>query len=146
MSKEQNKAVSKRWHEAWGTSEIGSAYRECLAPDFTAEFFGQGKVDRATYIERDQEFARGFSDLKITVEELVAEDDRVMVRMTWRGRHTGKVLGIPPTGKRFEVAGFAVDRFREGQVVEHVPLFDQLALFQQLGVVRAQPGASPQVT
>jgi steroid delta-isomerase-like uncharacterized protein len=142
MSTEQNKAVSRRWHEAWGTSEIASAYDECLAPDFTAEFFGQGKVDRATYIERDQEFARGFTDLSITVEELVAEDDRVMVRMTWRGRHTGEVVGIPPTGRRFEVAGFAVDRFRGGRVVEHVPLFDQLALLQQLGVVPAHPGAS----
>jgi steroid delta-isomerase-like uncharacterized protein len=142
MDLEHNKAVSRRWHEAWGTSTITAAYNECLAPDFTADFFGQGKVDRATYIERDQEFARAFSDIRITVEELVAEDDRVMVRMTWRGRHTGQALGIPPTGKRFEVAGFAVDRFRAGRVVEHLPLFDQLALLQQLGVVADRPGAS----
>ena len=136
----RNKAVSKRWHEAWGTSGIVAAYRECLAADFTADFFGQGRVDRATYIARDQEFASGFSDAGITVEEMVAEDDRVMARMTWRGRHTGTILGTPATGRRFEVAGFAVDRFRDGQVIEHVPVIDQLALLRQLGLDPAKAG------
>ncbi|MGH3992247.1 MAG: ester cyclase, partial [Pseudonocardiaceae bacterium] len=135
-----NKAVSRQWHEAWGTSGITAAYAECLAPEFTAEFFGQGTVDRATYIARDQEFAAGFSDIRMTVEELAAEGDRVMVRMTWRGRHTGDALGFPATGRRFEVAGFAVDRFRSGKVIAHVPLFDQLGLLRQLGVAAVPEG------
>jgi steroid delta-isomerase-like uncharacterized protein len=140
MGLEQNKAVSRRWHEAWGTSGITAAYAECLDPEFTAQFFGQGTVDRATYIARDQEFAAGFSDIRITVEEMVAEADRVMVRMIWRGRYTGDVLGFPPSGRRFEVAGFAVDRFRSGKVIRHAPLFDQLGLLRQLGGVTLPEG------
>jgi predicted ester cyclase len=55
--------------------------------------------------------------------------------MTWRAVHTGTFQGIQPTGRRFEIMGFAVDRFRQGRVVEHVPLFDQFSLFQQLGLI-----------
>src|SRR5688500_4913951 len=125
MSSERNKTIARRWHEAWGTSAITAAYAECLASDFKALFFGQGWVDRDTYILRDQAFAAAFSDTRISVEQLVAEGEIVMSRMTWRGRHTGAFQGIPATGKQFEIMGFAVDRLRDGRVIEHVPLFDQ---------------------
>jgi predicted ester cyclase len=134
MSPEQNKSISKRWHEAWGTPALQQAYDRYLSEDFRALFFGQGWVDRATYIQRDQEFLTGFSDVRIVVEEAVAEGDVVMSRMKWTGVHTGAVPGIPaPTGKRFEIMGFGMDRFRDGKVVEHIPLFDQASLVQQLG-------------
>jgi steroid delta-isomerase-like uncharacterized protein len=133
LETEKNKSIARRWHEAWGTSDIRAAYDECLAPDFRAQFFGQGWVDRDTYIRLDQEFAAAFSDSHITVDEIVAEGDIVMSRMTWRGVHTGPFQDIQPTGKRFEIMGFAVDRFDQGRVVEHIPLFDQFSLFQQLG-------------
>jgi steroid delta-isomerase-like uncharacterized protein len=129
---ERNKHTSRRWHESWGTDAIEAAYAECLAPEFTAQFFGQGVVDRDSYIRQDRNFAKAFSDTSIKVEDIVAEGDTVMVRMTWRGTHSGEMLGIPATGKRFEVSGFALDRFRDGRVVEHIPLFDQPSLLRQL--------------
>jgi predicted ester cyclase len=135
LEAEKNKSIARRWHEAWGTSAIAAAYDECLASDFRAQFFGQGWVDRATYIRLDQEFAAAFSNSHITVDESVAEGDTVMSRMTWRAVHTGTFQGIQPTDRRFEIMGFAVDRFRNGRVVEHVPLFDQFSLFQQLGLI-----------
>ena len=46
MNIDDNKAVSKRWHEAWGTNQIAGAYADCLAPSFRARFFGQGWIDR----------------------------------------------------------------------------------------------------
>lgn len=142
MSAAENKRVSRRWHEAWGTPELQSAYAECLAPDFRALFFGMGWVDRNTYLERDQEFLRGFSEVRITVEDAVAEEDAVMCRMTWRGMHSREVAGLAATGARFEIMGFAIDRFRDGMVVEHVPLFDQLGLYVQLGLIK-DPLAEP---
>lgn len=131
---ERNKAVSRRWHEAWGTPDITDAYGECLAPEFRALFFGQGWVDRATYIQQDQEFLRAFSDVRLSVDEAVAEGDIVMVRMTWRAIHSGEMLGLAPTERSFEIMGFGRDRFVNGRVIEHIPLFDQFSLFQQLGV------------
>ena len=137
MSTEKNKETSRRWHEAWGTPRIAAAYEECLAPDFRALFFGQGWVDKATYTRRDQEFGQAFRDIRITVDEMVAEGDVVMCRMTWRAVHVGSLPGLPATGKAFEVGGFSLDRFRDGRVVEHRPLFDQYALMQQLGLLPA---------
>jgi len=132
MSVEQNKAVSKRWHEAWGTPKIKAAYEECLAPEFRALFFGQGWVDRAKYIEGDQTFLSAFADIRITVEEIVGENDLVICRLRWRARHVGPILGIEATGRDFDVGGFAQDRFRDGRVIEHIPLFDQAGLMRQL--------------
>jgi predicted ester cyclase len=140
MSIERNKAVARRWHEAWGTDAITAAYAECLASDFKALFFEQGWLDRDTYILHDQAFAAAFSDTRISVEESVAEGEIVMSRMTWCGRHTGAFQGIPVTGKQFEIMDFAVDRFRSWCVIEHVPLFDQFSLLQQLDVL---PGLKP---
>jgi predicted ester cyclase len=136
---ERNKATSKRWHEAWGTDAIDDAYETCLAPDFTAEIFGQGVVGRDEYIARERAFVAAFSDSRITIEEMVGEGDTVMVRMTWEARHTGEVLGIAPTGRPFRISGFAADRHRDGKVVEHVRLFDRPSLLRQLG---AAPGGS----
>ena len=141
MSVAQNKAVSRRWYEAWGTDAIETACAECLAADFVAHFSGQGTLDRATYIRLDREFAAAFRDSRIMVDELIGENDTIATRMRWCAMHTGKILGVAPTGKRFEIAGFAMDRFRGGRVIEHFPLFDQLSMLQQLGVVERPPHA-----
>jgi predicted ester cyclase len=128
----RNKETSRRWHEAWGTNGLEAAYEACLAPDFRALFFGQGWVDRDRYIERDRAFLAAFADVEVAVEDLAEEHDLVFCRMRWRGRHTGDIPGAKASGRRFEIMGFAQDRFRDGRVVEHIPLFDQAKLYEQL--------------
>jgi predicted ester cyclase len=135
---DEHKVISRRWHEAWGTPAIDAAYAECLADDFRANFFARGWISRDAYIRYDRRFAAAFSNTRMLVQEAVAEGDLVMSRMIWRGVHTGPIEGAPePTHKPFEVVGFALDRFRERRIVEHVPLFDQYTLFDQLGLLRA---------
>lgn len=56
LSVTRNKETSKRWHEAWGTPQLEPAYRDCLHDDFQTDVFGQGKVDKPTYMTRDTEF------------------------------------------------------------------------------------------
>jgi predicted ester cyclase len=136
---DRNKAISKRWHEAWGTNAIDDEYEAWFAPDFTAEILGLGVVDRDEYIARDRAFRAAFSDSCISIEEIVGESDTVMVRMTWEARHTGEIFGIAPTGRRFMISGFAADRFRDGRIVGHVRLFDRASLLGQLGEA---PGGS----
>jgi predicted ester cyclase len=71
-------------------------------------------------------------DLRIAVEDVIAEDDKVAVRLTSSARHTGTFMGMPPTGKRYTISEIHIFRIRNGQVAEHWHEFDKLSLMQQL--------------
>jgi predicted ester cyclase len=75
-----------------------------------------------------------FSDFELTIDDLVAQGDQVWIRATGRGLNTGNVLGRPPTGRRFEITVFDQMRFRDGRLVEHWGVPDQLHLLMQLGL------------
>jgi len=76
-----------------------------------------------------------FPDLHYEIEELVAGEDAVAVRTTMRGSHRGDFFGLPPTGRSFEVQQMTIERFREGKIVGHHRVTDELSLLKQLGVV-----------
>jgi steroid delta-isomerase-like uncharacterized protein len=76
-----------------------------------------------------------FPDLQITIEDQLADGDKVATRWTARGTHTGAFQGIPPTGKRGSMTGIDIDRIADGRVVECWMNSDDLGLLQQLGVV-----------
>lgn len=138
MSTEQNKVNARHWHEAFGTKELPAMYAEYLAPDFVAHFPGvPGPLNREAYIQFDSMFAAAFSDNHITIEDQIAEGDKVVSRLTWRAVHTGDFQSIPPTSKQIMVTGVAIERFKDGKVVEHWAYFDQMGMMQQLGVVPA---------
>lgn len=75
-----------------------------------------------------------FSKLSYNIHEMVAEDDRVMLRMTYSGVHDGEFFGIEPTGNRFEVEQYLVFRLADGKIVQNRWLGDYLGLFKQLDV------------
>jgi steroid delta-isomerase-like uncharacterized protein len=77
-----------------------------------------------------------FPDLQYRINQLVAGDDAVAVRVTLSGTHRGDFFGNAPTGKRFEVTQTNIERFRDGKIVEHWRNTDELALLRQLGLVR----------
>ena len=66
--------------------------------------------------------------------------DKVVSRVTYRGTHTGDLMGIPATGKPVTVSAIIIDKFSDGKIVESWRLFDQMAMMQQLGVIPA-PGS-----
>jgi steroid delta-isomerase-like uncharacterized protein len=78
-----------------------------------------------------------FPDLHITIEDQIAEGDRVMTRWTARGTHTGEFQGILPTGKQIRMAGTDIDRIADGKTVECWILVDELSMMQQLGAIPA---------
>lgn len=88
-----------------------------------------------------KEAARGyreaFPDLRMTAEEVVAQDDLVAVRWTARGTHQGELFGIAPTGKEATVTGMTIDRWSGGKIAESWTNWDTLGLLQQLGAVPA---------
>jgi steroid delta-isomerase-like uncharacterized protein len=84
----------------------------------------------------------GFPDLRMEVEDVVADGARVVARVRFTGTHRGEFMGMPATGKKVDVQ--LIDMFRfgdDGLVDEHWGVIDALAMMQQLGVVPAGPGA-----
>jgi predicted ester cyclase len=76
-----------------------------------------------------------FPDIHFTIEDQIAEGDRVVTRWTARATHTGPFQGMPPTGRQVRMAATDVDRIANGKVVECWSQMDDLSLMQQLGVV-----------
>ena len=77
---------------------------------------------------------------QFTIEDVIAEGDRVVVRWTNSGTHVGEFAGIPPTGRAFSIAGVDIYRIAESRLAEHWHVVDQLAMLGQLGVL---PQSSP---
>ncbi len=78
-----------------------------------------------------------FPDLKITIEEQVADGDRVATRWSARGTHRGELMGMPATGKQATVTGITIDKIENGRIAESWTNWDTLGMLQQLGVAPA---------
>jgi steroid delta-isomerase-like uncharacterized protein len=87
-------------------------------------------------------FRAAFPDLHSTVEDQVAEGDKVVTRWTSRGTHRGAFNGIPPTGKPITLTGIVIDRIANGQYAETWFQADMLGMLQQLGVIPAPEQAT----
>ncbi len=84
-----------------------------------------------------QKYLAGFPDGRITVDDQIAEGDKVATRWTGRGTQTGEIAGIAPTGKQVTVAGLTISRLEGGKVVEEWTTWDTLGMLMQLGAVPA---------
>lgn len=80
-------------------------------------------------------YRNAFPDLRFTVDEQIAEGDKVVTRWTGHGTHKGELAGIPATGKSSTVTGLSVDKFVNGKITESWGIFDQFGMMQQLGVI-----------
>ena len=88
---------------------------------------------------------RAFPDMKWSVEEQIADENKVLTRFIWSGTHQGEFLGIPATNRVVRVWGMVIDRFEGRKVKSTRILLDTLSMMQQLGVVPAAPesGSNP---
>ena len=80
-----------------------------------------------------------FPDGHLTLEDMVAEGDRVAARWTFQGTHRGQFMGIAATDKAVSISGIEIERFAGGRIVEHWEQADIMSLMQQLGAIPA-PG------
>ena len=78
-----------------------------------------------------------FPDLNATIEDMVAEGDKVAIRITWKGTQKGDFMGVPPTGKSVSFGVMDIVRVAEGKCVEHWGETDFMGLMQQLGAIPA---------
>jgi predicted ester cyclase len=80
---------------------------------------------------------QGFPDLRVTIEDMIAEGDKVVIRFTTHGTQQGALGSIPPTGKQVAVPTIEITRIADGKIVEDWGLDDRLGMLQQLGLVPA---------
>jgi steroid delta-isomerase-like uncharacterized protein len=141
----QNKAVAKRFLEAWNARDL-DAFDQIVASDAEdhdpqnpfPELRGPEGARRGAEI-----YQTAFSDGRFDVEQQLAEGDFVITRWTARGTNDGEVMGMPPTGKTVECAGITIDRIAGGKIAETWTCWDTLGMMQQLGAVpEAQPASA----
>ena len=131
MSLEENKALVRReQEELWTYTGDLDAAEELFAPE-QAEAAGQEASD----------FRRGFPDVVSTIEDLIAEGDKVTARWRARATHRGEYVGVPPTGKEVEFTGISVYRIEGNRIAESWTVEDELGLMRQIGAI-PEPGQS----
>ena len=137
MSIENNKALARQLTELLDKGDE-EKLNELLSPDFVSHFAGLNQpLNREQYILVNRAAKTAFNDLRRTVEDLIAEGDKVAVRITARGTHTGMFQGIVATGKLTKITGIAIRRIADGKIIEEWVVNDQLGLMQQLGFFRS---------
>jgi ketosteroid isomerase-like protein len=130
---ERNKALYRRWFTDVVSRGDMAAAQELLAADYRLHFPGMpGPVDRDGHLRLVAMFRSGFPDWVETVEDVVAEDDRVVARVVGRGTHLGKFQGVRPTGRQVSATGIGIGRVVGGQIVESWAAYDALGLLEQL--------------
>jgi predicted ester cyclase len=136
MTAETNKATIRRIVEEIQNGDNLALIDELAAPTFVNHTPAPGlSPDREGIKQLLSMFRAAFPDGVMTIEDMIAEGDKVVSRKTYRGTHQGEFLGIPPTGRQVSVGLIDIMRLVDGQVVEHWSVGDDLGMLQQLGVL-----------
>ena len=137
MSKE-NVALIHRWFEEVWNKGRADAIEEMFAADGVAYGLGEAGIDvhgPATFKPFFERLCGAFPELKITIEDALAEGDKVAARWSARMIHRGDHLGIAATGRKVAVTGMSIVRIRDGKIVEAWNNWDMLGLMQQIGAI-----------
>ncbi len=134
---EQNKAIVRRlFEELWNKGNLSLADQlftpNYIHHDSSSPDFGRGPESER---KRATLYRTAFPDLRLTIEDLIAEGDTVMARWSCHGTHKGDLNGMAPTGKQFTISGVTIARLLNGKLAEGYVNWDALGLMQQLGVV-----------
>ena len=136
MSTEQNKAIARRYAEElqdfWRTGDLS----------FVDRIFDSNYIQHVPGVPASMSVKQifvalraGIPDFQTTIEDLIAEGDRVAVRISWQGTHKGELMGIPPTGKHVKVTEMQIYRIANGKIVERWVESDVFGMMQQLGII-----------
>jgi len=138
MLTETNKTVSRRFFdEAFSKGQL-NVLDEIIAKDHVNS--GPGSLPGLpTGPEGTKQlvtvYRNAFPDVHFTIDEQIAEGEKVITRWTAHGTHQGELAGLPATGKSSTVTGIAIDRIVNGKIAESWGIFDQFGMMQQLGVI-----------
>jgi steroid delta-isomerase-like uncharacterized protein len=143
MSIEENKALARRMVEAWNRGDL-AALDDLIAPDYVFHDPADPALPPGPRGAKAQvtAFRAAFPDLRLTVEDEIAEGAKVVQRLTATGTHRGPFAGVPATGKPVTMSSIEVLRVERGKIAEHWDEFDMAGLLRQLGVLPVSEAAS----
>lgn len=138
MSAQDNTAVVRRYYDEVLNHGRVSTLTDLAVEDYVEHdpFPGQGD-GRADLQRRVETLLGAFSPCSFVLEDVVAEGDRVVVRWTSTGTHSGEFLGMPATHRDYTISGIDIHRLEGGRMAEHWHVVDQLSQLQQLGMLPA---------
>ena len=139
MSTQKNVAAVHRLYDELNKGNV-DVIDEILDPSFVphGETMGldQSSSDRREAMKRGILSSRGgLPDLVVMVEDTIAEGDKVVCRLTYRGTHTGNLANVAPTGRQITFTAIAINRFANGKIVERWFNSDELGMMRQVGLV-----------
>ena len=140
---EENKARVRSAFDEFINKQNLDVVPEYVAPNFVGHYPGFPLVEGAEGFRQFlSKYNTAFSNNQVTIEDIIAEGDRVALRLTFRATHTGEFAGIPPTGKQIQLTAINFFHIVDGKAVEQWANQDDIGLLQQLGVMPPPPGGS----
>ena len=145
---QDNKALARRWFDEVWNNRNKAVIHELAHPAVKTYGLGEGGAPGGVeqlipFIDR---FLTAFPDIKISVDDVLADGDQTAVRLHATGTHTGGGMGVPATGRKINVSGIIWMRWKDGQIIEGRNEFDAYGMMQQLTAPDAPDGGAPLAT
>lgn len=131
MNEHENKTLIRAWlaaADAGFSADFGSFF----VPEYRGHLSGRIHMDLEELVRLERGFAAGFSDVKRTIDDLLAVEDKVVLRLTTTAIHTGEWQGIAPTARRVTFTGMVIYRIQNGRIAESWGELDFGSLWRQL--------------
>jgi predicted ester cyclase len=132
---EQNKQLARDYFrafldrdEAWWQAHIAPTFRR-NDPGLPFEVIGPAGVRQLA-----DALHPGIPDMRLPIDDVIAEGEKVLVRLRVQGTHGGDLMGVPASGRKIDIAVLDLFQFRDGTLIEHWALLDNLGLLRQIGV------------
>ncbi|HJX93168.1 MAG TPA: ester cyclase [Pyrinomonadaceae bacterium] len=136
---QDNKALTERWFEEVWNKGRAEAIREMVTEDLVIHGLSDAKGEAIkgvkAFDEFHSQFVNAFPNIQVTVDDLIAEGDKVAARCTVRAKHTGDALGVAATHADVDFTGIAIVRINGGKIVEAWNNFDFMKMNRQLGII-----------
>ena len=130
----QNKEIAHRFiEEVWNQGKL-DAVDDIVTNDIVIHSAGRDIEGIESFKKYIMSYRNAFPDIKFTIEEQIAQGDKVAERYAIRSTHQGELQGIPPTGKQIKIVSIDITRFLDGKMVERWGEFDSIGLMMQLGM------------
>jgi steroid delta-isomerase-like uncharacterized protein len=135
MGAHESKVVVRRFIDEVFVKGNADAVDKLITPDFTPHSWGKMPSGAEPLKEAIKRVHAGLSDVGMKIEDVIAEDDKVAVRLTARGRHVGEFMGMPASGKEYTISEIHIFHLRDGKISAHWRDADMLGMMRQLGAV-----------
>jgi steroid delta-isomerase-like uncharacterized protein len=135
MGAQESKVLVRRFIEEIFVKGNADAVDKLVTSNFTPHSWGSMPSGIEPLKDAVKRVHAGVSDVSMKIEDVIAEEDRIAVRLTARGRHTGEFMGLPPSGREYTISETHIFHLRDGKISEHWRDADMLGLMRQLGAV-----------